>query len=119
MPCDVGESGVLVEAEVVGVVDRRDELRRPGRIEGGSVDGHAHEHFLRGRCVVQVAVLDAVAHTVYTGLWRRRNAAVRVERHGVVGKPHPRGGTMGVVGEVDAPDEPSEAVGDCHHVGPE
>ncbi len=28
MPCDISESGVLVDAEVIGVIDRGDELRR-------------------------------------------------------------------------------------------
>jgi hypothetical protein len=39
MPCDVGESGILVDAEVVGIIDSRHELRRPRGISGGSIDG--------------------------------------------------------------------------------
>src|SRR6202012_546514 len=116
MPCDVGESGVLVDAEVVGVVDGRDELRRSGRIEGANIDGHAHEHFLRGRRVVEVAGLRPVAYAVDTRLGWGRNAAVGVERHGVVGEPQASSGTAAVVCEIDTPDEPSEAVGYPHHV---
>ena len=35
MPCDTGESGLFIEAEVVGIDDGGDELRRAGRVEGG------------------------------------------------------------------------------------
>src|SRR6476620_3538958 len=84
LPCDVGVPAVLVDAEVVGVVDGRDELGRACGVEGGGVDRHPHENFLCGRGVVQIAGLCAVAHAVDARLGWPRDAAVGVVGHGVV-----------------------------------
>jgi hypothetical protein len=59
--------------------------------------------------------VGAVAHSINAGLRGRRHVTVGVESHGVVGQPHPRGGVACVLGQVDAPDETGEAVGDRHH----
>ena len=112
---DVGEPGVLVEAEVVCVVDRRDELDRARGFEGGGVNFDAHEDFLRGAGVVKIAGVGSIAHPVDAWLWRRRDLAVGVVGHRVVGQPDPGAGVVCPGSEVDAPDQAREAVGDQDH----
>jgi hypothetical protein len=118
VPGDVGESGVLIEAEVVVHVDRGDELRGACRFERRLVDRDTHEDLLCGRGVVQVARAGAVADTVDARLRRRLlDDVVGIKGHGVVGQPDARACAVRAVGEVNPPDEPGVAVGNEQHAG--
>src|ERR1700728_2856662 len=119
MPGDVGESGTLVEAEVVRVVDGCNKLRVARGIQCLRVDSDSHEDLLGGGRVKQVTALGSEANAVHARLGWPGDAAVGVHRHGVVGQPDAGRRGFGIRPQVDSPDKSREAIGDQHYVGPD
>src|SRR5579859_3916845 len=104
VPGDISEPSVLIQAEVIGHVDRSHELRAAGRVQGDRVHWDAHEGFLRGRGVVDESRLRAVADAVDSWLRRRRDPAVGIPGHAVVRQPDPGRRTVAAFGQVYSPD---------------
>ena len=87
-----------------------------GRLAGRLIDGYPHQQLLRGGRVIQVAAAGRVADPVDAGL-RGPQRGHRVKPHSRMLQPHPRCGLAAVFRQIDAPDQPGQAVCEEHDAG--